>query len=125
MRSTASMTATVKTGVGVNTWAIDGSHSIAEFAVKHMMVSTVKGRFGAFDGTILWDQANPAASSVTASVDISSIDTNDDQRDPHLRSDDFFNPEQSPTAPFRSTKVEPVSDSEWKIYGDLTIRDQT
>ena len=113
------------TSTAVSTWAIDTRHSIVEFSVKHMMVSTVKGRFGAFDGTILWDQANPAASSVTASVDISSIDTNDGQRDAHLRSDDFFNTEQFPTATFRSTRIEPRSDSAWTIYGDLTIRDQT
>ncbi len=114
-----------QTANAVSTWTIDGTHSVAEFSVKHMMVSTVKGRFGSFDGTIQWNQANPAASSVNVSVDVSSISTNDAQRDGHLRSDDFFNTEQFPTATFSSTKIEPASDNEWKISGDLTIRDQT
>lgn len=114
-----------QTTTGVSTWVIDGSHSIAEFSVKHMMVATAKGRFGAFEGTMLWDQANPAASSVTVTVDITSISTNDAQRDAHLRSDDFFNSEQYPTATFRGARVEPNGDDQFKVYGDLTIRDQT
>lgn len=109
----------------VSTWAIDGSHSVAEFSVKHMMVSTVKGRFGTFDGSIQWNQADPAASSVNVLVDVSTISTNDEKRDAHLRSGDFFDTESFPQATFRSTSIEPVSDSEWKIAGDLTIRDQT
>lgn len=117
------MTAPVTTGV--STWLIDGSHSIAEFSVKHMMVATAKGRFGTFDGTILWDRANPSASSVDVTIDVASISTNEPQRDGHLRSGDFFDTEQYPTATFRSTRVEPDGDDEFKVYGDLTIRDQT
>lgn len=113
------------TTTAVSTWAIDGSHSIAEFSVKHMMVATAKGRFGAFDGTIQWDQANPAASSVSINIDVNSINTNEPQRDGHLKSDDFFNAEQYPAAIFRSTRIEPDGDDEFKVYGDLTIRDQT
>lgn len=110
---------------GISTWAIDGVHSIAEFSVKHMMVATAKGRFGAFDGTIQWDQDNLAASSVNVTIDVSSISTNEAQRDGHLRSEDFFNTEQYPTATFRSTRIEPDGSDEFKIHGDLTIRDQT
>ena len=117
------MTAPVKTGT--STWTVDATHSIAEFAVKHMMVATAKGRFGSFDGTIQWDEANLAASSVTFTVDVASINTNDERRDGHLRSDDFFSVETYPTATFRSTRIEPGSDSEWTVFGDLTIRDQT
>lgn len=113
------------TTTGVSTWVIDGSHSIAEFSVKHMMVATAKGRFGAFEGTIEWDQQNLAASSVNITVDVSSISTNDAQRDGHLLSDDFFNAEQFPTATFRSTRIEPDGRDKFKVYGDLTIRDQT
>jgi polyisoprenoid-binding protein YceI len=113
------------TTTGVTTWAIDGVHSIAEFSVKHMMVATAKGRFGSFDGTIQWDQSNPAASSVTINIDVTSIDTNEEKRDAHLRSGDFFDTEQYPTASFRSTRVEPDGDDEFNVYGDLTIRDQT
>jgi polyisoprenoid-binding protein YceI len=117
------MSAPVSTGV--STWTIDATHSIVEFAVKHMMVATAKGTFGSFDGAIEWDEASPAASSVAVTIDVASVSTNDERRDGHLRSDDFFNAEQYPTATFRSTKIVPESDSEWKIFGDLTIRDQT
>jgi polyisoprenoid-binding protein YceI len=90
-----------------------------------MMVAKAKGRFGSFDGTIQWDQANPAASSVNISIDVASINTNEPQRDGHLRSDDFFNTDLYPTATFQSTRIEPDGDDEFKVYGDLTIRDQT
>src|SRR5436305_5692000 len=110
------------TQTAVSTWSIDPTHSIAEFAVKHMMISTVKGRFGALEGTLSLDEANPANSSVGASIDVASIDTGEPQRDGHLRSDDFFNAEQHPTIAFRSTRVERVDDERWKVTGDLTIR---
>jgi polyisoprenoid-binding protein YceI len=109
----------------INTWAIDSAHSIAEFAVKHMMVSTVKGRFRTLAGTLTIDEENPTRSSVTAAIDIASIDTGEPQRDAHLRSDDFFNAEQFPQLTFRSTRIERRSDEEWKVTGDLTIRDIT
>lgn len=109
---------------GVSTWAIDATHSSVEFAVKHMMVSTVRGRFKAFSGEIQADEANPAASSVTAAIDVASIDTGVEQRDDHLRSDDFFNAAQYPQITFRSTAIEQRGD-EWKLAGELTIRDVT
>jgi len=109
----------------VSTWAIDPVHSIAEFAVKHMLVSTVKGRFGSLTGTLSIDEANPGNSSVAATLDVASIDTYESQRDAHLRSDDFFNAEQYPHITFRSTRVERKSDEEWRITGDLSIRDVT
>jgi polyisoprenoid-binding protein YceI len=109
----------------VSSWAIDPAHSTAEFAVKHMMISTVKGRFGSLDGTLSIDETNPASSSVTATIDVASIDTREPQRDAHLRSDDFFNAERFPHITFRSTRVERKSDDEWKVTGDLTIRDVT
>ena len=109
----------------VSTWVIDPSHSIAEFAVKHMMVSTVKGRFRSLEGVLTIDEADPTNSSVTAAIDVASIDTGEPQRDAHLRSDDFFGAEQFPQLTFRSTRVERVSDEEWKVTGDLTIRDIT
>jgi polyisoprenoid-binding protein YceI len=115
----------VTTQTAVSTWSIDASHSIAEFAVKHMMVSTVKGRFGSLEGTLHIDEANPTASSVTASIDVASIDTHEPQRDAHLRSDDFFNADQYPAITFRSTRIERVNDERWKVHGDLTIRDVT
>jgi len=109
----------------VSTWTIDPVHSIAEFAVKHMMVSTVKGRFRSMEGSLRIDEADPSASSVSASIDVASIDTAEPQRDDHLRSDDFFNAEKYPHITFRSTRMERVDDTNWKVIGDLTIRDVT
>ena len=109
----------------VSTWATDPTHSTAEFAVKHMLIATVKGRFGSLDGTLAIDETNPSNSSVTATLDVASIDTHEPQRDAHLRSDDFFNAERFPHITFRSTRVERKGDEEWRITGDLTIRDVT
>jgi polyisoprenoid-binding protein YceI len=109
----------------VKTWAIDPSHSIAEFAVKHMMVSTVKGRFATLEGAAEIDEANPLASSVRATIDVASITTNDAQRDAHLRSDDFFAAEKYPSITFISNRVERVDAENYRIVGDLTIRDVT
>ncbi len=113
------------TQVAVSTWNIDASHSIAEFAVKHMMISTVKGRFGALEGSIEGDEANPLASTVRASIDVASIETKDEQRDAHLRSDDFFNAEKFPKITFVSKRVERVDAENYRVIGDLTIRDVT
>ncbi len=106
-------------------WTIDKTHSIVEFAVKHLVVTTVKGHFREFEGTIHVDEANPENSSVAASIDVASIDTNAADRDAHLRSDDFFNTEQFPRITFKSTRVERVNDGRAKVHGDLTIRDVT
>jgi len=113
------------TATAVRTWNIDASHSIAEFAVRHMMVSTVKGRFGRLEGAIEGDEANPTASSVRATIDVASIDTSDEQRDAHLRSDDFFNAERYPHITFVSKRIERVDAEYFRIVGDLTIRDVT
>ena len=113
------------TPVNVSTWAIDPIHSGVEFAVKHMMVSTVKGRFGSFEGKMHLNEADPAASSVIGSVDTASVDTREAQRDAHLRSEDFFHAERYPMTTFRSKKVEQVEGERWQITGDLTIRDVT
>ena len=113
------------TAVAAATWNIDASHSIAEFAVKHMMVSTVKGRFGTLEGVADLDESNPLASSVRASIDVASITTNEPQRDAHLRSDDFFNAEKFPAITFASKRVERVDAENYRVVGDLTIRDVT
>jgi polyisoprenoid-binding protein YceI len=111
---------------GTSTWTIDAVHSSAEFAVKHMMVSTVKGRFSGVEGTLRIDEARPEASTIEAAIDVASVDTGVEQRDAHLRSDDFFNAEQFPKISFRSTKIERADNAPtWKLTGDLTIRDVT
>lgn len=115
----------VTTQTAAGTWTIDGAHSVAEFAVKHMMVSTVKGRFQTIRGDLQIDGANPSNSRVEAEIETASVDTGQEQRDAHLRSEDFFGSEQFPLMTFRSTSVEQVADDEWKVSGDLTIRDVT
>lgn len=125
MTATTNTTATQVPGISTTPWTIDNGHSIAEFAVKHMMVSTVKGRFTALEGTLTFDPANPAVGSVRATIDVASINTADEGRDAHLRSDDFFHTELYPTATFASKRVEVVGDGEYRVHGDLTIRDVT
>jgi len=117
------MTTATRTATG--TWTIDPTHSIAEFAVKHLVVTTVKGRFRTLEGTLHIDEAHPENSSVSAWIDVASVDTNVPDRDAHLRSDDFFNAERFPKITFQSTRVERVNDTNYKVYGDLTIRDVT
>jgi polyisoprenoid-binding protein YceI len=106
-------------------WKFDYAHSEITFAVKHMMISTVRGRFEKFTGEIVFNEDAPATSSVMVEIDTSSINTNNEQRDGHLRSPDFLNHEQFPTMTFKSTRIEDVSGNEAKIVGDLTIRGVT
>ncbi len=103
------------------TWNIDASHSTVEFSVRHLMISTVKGRFSAFSGTIEFDANNHTVASVDATIDVNSIDTHDEKRDGHLKSPDFFDAATYPTITFKSTKVEKVSDDEFKVTGNLTL----
>jgi polyisoprenoid-binding protein YceI len=109
---------------GQSTWAIDRSHSLVEFSVRHMMISTVKGRFTAISGTIVDVADDPSLSSVQVEIDPTSITSGDDKRDAHLRSPDFFDVEHFPTITFKSTRIEGTRDS-FKLTGLLTIRDQT
>ncbi len=117
-------TQTERKASGAGTWTIDQAHSVAEFAVKHMMVSTVKGRFKNLTGTLHVDEANPAGSRIEAAIEVASVDTGAEQRDEHLRSDDFFNAAQYPEITFRSTSISGKGD-DWKMDGELTIRDVT
>jgi polyisoprenoid-binding protein YceI len=113
------------TQTAISTWSIDGAHSIAEFAVKHMMISTVKGRFRDLSGTVQIDERHPESSSVDAAIETASIDTGLEQRDAHLRSEDFFDAERFPRITFRSTSVAREDDDEWQVYGDLTMHGVT
>jgi polyisoprenoid-binding protein YceI len=107
------------------TWTIDPAHSVVELAVKHMMFSTVKGRFANVAGTIVLNEQNLAGSSVTAEIDAASIDTREAQRDGHLRSADFLDVENFPTITFRSTEIVPQGRDRFVLVGDLTIRGVT
>jgi polyisoprenoid-binding protein YceI len=107
------------------TWKVDKVHSSIEFAVRHMMISTVRGRFENFDITVDVDENRPELAAIEATVETASINTREPQRDAHLRSADFFDAEQYPTLTFRSTKVQQKGDDEFLITGDLTIRGET
>lgn len=106
-------------------WKIDPAHTLIEFSVKHMMFTNVRGRFGSFDGTLQLNEETSEASYVEGTIDVASIDTNEPDRDTHLKSADFFDVENYPTMHFKSTRIERDGDGRYKVYGDLTIKDTT
>lgn len=114
------MATATQTSTGVTTWKIDPAHTHVEFAVKHMMISTVKGRFSEVTGEIQLDEGNLSNSKVNIDVNVASIDTREPQRDTHLRSADFFDVDKFPKISFRSTAIEGTLD-EFRLTGDLTI----
>lgn len=107
-----------------STWILDPAHTLAEFSVKHMMISTVKGRFNKVEGSIVVDPAEVTTAQFSGSVDIASIDTGEAGRDDHLRSADFFDAANFPTISFKSWRVEPDGD-DYRMVGDLSIRGTT
>jgi len=106
-------------------WVIDSAHSSVQFAVRHMMVATVRGSFGKITGKVQWDPAKPSAAVVEAQVEVATIDTREPKRDAHLRSPDFFDAEKYPQMTFRSTSVTPAGPGRYKLAGELTIRGVT
>lgn len=102
-------------------WAIDYSHSEINFKVRHMMISNVRGQFERFTGMVNFNEADPAQTSVNIQIETTSISTNDEKRDGHLRSADFFNVDQFPYITFVSKKVELLDTDRAKLVGDLTI----
>ncbi|MCB0060959.1 MAG: YceI family protein [Caldilineaceae bacterium] len=106
-------------------WKIDSAHSEVIFSVRHMMISTVRGRFNTVNGTVEFDEVTPGNSSVNVEIDASSIDTREQQRDDHLRSPDFLDVANYPTIAFVSKRVEAVDENHGKIVGDLTIHGVT
>ncbi len=107
------------------TWTLDDTHLEVGFAVKHLMVANVKGRFHGVTATIEIDEEEPANSSVVAQIETATVDTRAADRDAHLRSPDFFDSEQFPLMTFRSTEVTRTGDRAFALAGDLTIRDVT
>ena len=105
-------------------WRIDPAHSAAQFSVRHMMVSNVRGHFKV-SGTAKWDPQNPAASSIDAAIDVASLNTREVKRDAHLKSPDFFDAEKFPNMTFKSKKVERAGEGKLKMTGDLTIHGVT
>lgn len=106
-------------------WNLDTSHSRIGFAVKHMMVSTVRGEFKRFSGTLQLDEQDFTKSAIAGEIEVASLDTRDENRDAHLRSADFFDVERFPTITFKSTRIEPKGGNAYVVYGDLTIRGVT
>lgn len=109
----------------LTTWQLDPAHTQVGFAVKHLMISTVKGRFAQVTGTVRMDERDPTTAQVEAAIAVASITTGNPERDAHLRSADFFDAERYPTIAFHSRRVEAGPDGELRLIGDLTIRDVT
>ncbi len=107
------------------TWDIDTAHSSAQFSVKHLMVSTVRGDFGKTTGTIEFDGKNVSSIKVNATIDATSINTRNEGRDKHLKSADFFDVEKFPTITFTSKSVAAAGAGKFKVTGDLTMRGVT
>ncbi len=106
-------------------WQIDTVHTHVGFAVKHMMVSTVRGRFTSYRGSVRLDPDDFTRSSFEGEIDVASIDTGNEQRDGHLRTGDFFDAPNHPKILFRSTGIEPRGGDDYLVRGDLTIRGVT
>lgn len=108
-----------------NGWQLDPNHSSAQFAVRHMGISTVRGTFTKLSGSALYDPAEPQKDQVEVTIDTASVDTRVEMRDNDLRSDHFFDVQKYPSITFRSTKIEPAGSDKLKITGDLTIHGVT
>ncbi|HUP27981.1 MAG TPA: YceI family protein [Chloroflexia bacterium] len=113
------------TSAKATTWKIDAGHTTVEFVAKHMMITSVRGRFPDVEGTIAFDEENIANSSVEATIQVATVTSGSEQRDTHLRTGDFFLADEYPTMTFKSTRIEPKGNDEYKVTGDLTIRGVT
>jgi len=106
-------------------WNIDPAHSAAEFKVKHMMISNVKGKFSGISGSLSLDDADPTRSSIEALIPAATLSTADEQRDNHLKSADFFDAEKFPNLTFKSTQVKRLAEGELAVTGELTMHGVT
>jgi len=122
-------TTTTATSTGLaaatGTWAIDPSHSRLGFAAKHAMVTTVRGQFNAFSGSLVLDGTDPTASAATVEIEASSFSSGSDDRDNHVKGSDFLDVESYPTLTFAASSVRQVNAEEFVMAGDLTIRGTT
>lgn len=110
---------------GATQWTIDKAHSSVGFSVRHLVISNVRGTFGDFTGNINFEPDKLESGVAEMTVQVASVDTDDAKRDEHLRSGDFFDAAQFPVMTFKSTKIHDVSDNEFKMTGNLSIRDVT
>ncbi|HYK75778.1 MAG TPA: YceI family protein [Daejeonella sp.] len=106
-------------------WVVDAAHSEVHFRVKHLVISTVTGTFKVFDGNFIAEGESFEGAEIDFSLDAGSVDTNQEQRDEHLRSADFFDAEKYPRISFRSTSFHKKEDDEFELLGNLTIKDVT
>jgi len=123
------MATTAADQTGTTTWQLDSAHSSIEFSVKHMMMTTVRGRFKNVQATLAGDREHPEQAGVEATIDVASIDTGVADRDGHLRGPDFFDAEHFPQITFRGTRIEgnppKMEGDRFRVHGDLQIRDST
>jgi polyisoprenoid-binding protein YceI len=114
------MSVTTRTVLPTGTWTVDPAHSNVEFSVKHLGIATVRGNFNEFEGG--FEVGEDGSARARGSVQVASIDTNEGQRDTHLRSEDFFHAEVHPELSFESTEIRPLDEDSFLIHGDLTMR---
>jgi polyisoprenoid-binding protein YceI len=121
------LTATLafQASAATTTWKIDPAHTAAQFAVKHMMISTIRGEFKGVTGTVIWDDQDVTKSSVDVTIDAKTVNTGEEKRDQDLRSANFFEVEKFPTLTFKSKKVESAGSGKLKVTGDLTMHGVT
>jgi polyisoprenoid-binding protein YceI len=119
------MATTASSSAPTTAWKLDPAHSAAEFKVKHMMISNVKGKFTGLSGVLIEHPTDSTLSSIEASVDVPTVNTGDPQRDGHLKSPDFFDVEKFPTMTFKSTSVKPKGEAEYEVTGNLTLHGVT
>lgn len=124
-QSQPSVPSQAKPQPAANHWAIDPSHSAANFSVRHMMVTTVRGQLGSVSGTVEYDGKDARTVKADVKIDVNGINTQNAKRDGHLRSDDFFDVANHPFITFKSKRVEPGTAGSFKLIGDLTIRGNT
>lgn len=108
-------------GAAPSQWAIDPHHSSAQFAVKHLMISTVRGEFHGVNGTVNWDDKDITKSTIDVTIDATSVDTREPDRDKDLKSENFFDVAKYPTMTFKSRKIEQAGAGKLKVTGDLTL----
>jgi polyisoprenoid-binding protein YceI len=114
-----------QTALAQSTWTIDPAHSAAQFRVKHLMISTVRGEFSKTSGKVVFDGSNYATVQAEAAIEVASINTREPKRDDHLRSADFFDAATYPKITFKSKRVEKISGNRFNLVGDLTMRGVT
>jgi polyisoprenoid-binding protein YceI len=117
------MSVTTRTVLPTGTWTVDPAHSNIEFSVKHLGIATVRGAFNDFEGA--FEVGEDGSAHARGTVQVASIDTNEDQRDDHLRSEDFFHAEVHPELSFESTEIRPLGEDGFLIHGELTMRGVT